>query len=90
MALVASVTLKGLGPAMNDMPAIAYGVGTAWFKSGAERKAALESSLHQALDAGFRHIDEAEMYQVNNAGIATNSYIISLAYVVQSFSGNTK
>ena len=94
MARVASVTLKGLGSAMVEMPTIAYGVpvhifyfwalsanpsiqrsthifviagvGTAWFASGAERKAALESSLDQALDAGFRHIDEAEMYKVNN------------------------
>jgi diketogulonate reductase-like aldo/keto reductase len=69
---------------MIDMPSIAYGVGTAWFKSGAERKAALESSLHQALDAGFRHIDEAEMYQVQTTVIesATNSYKILLADVV--------
>ena len=37
--------------------------GTAWFKSaGSERDAALRAGVTAALDAGFRHIDEAEMY----------------------------
>eukprot|EP01147_Barroeca_monosierra_P004578 gene4578-8575_t len=51
-----------------SFPRLAFGTGTQWFKTqdgsssnaGAELK--LESALHTALDAGFRHIDEAEMY----------------------------
>jgi len=43
--------------------ALGYGVGTAWFKSaGTERDKALQDGVLAALDAGFRHIDEAEMY----------------------------
>ena len=42
---------------------IGYGVGTAWFKTaGGTRDAALRAGVVAALDAGFRHIDEAEMY----------------------------
>lgn len=45
------------------MPAIGYGVGTAWFKAaGTERENALIKGVEAALDAGYRHIDEAEMY----------------------------
>lgn len=45
------------------MPAIGYGVGTAWFRSAeTERKEELKASIKKALDAGFRHIDDAEMY----------------------------
>jgi len=50
------------------IPAIGYGVGTAWFKAaGTEREAALQASVVAALDAGFRHLDEAEMYQNEGA-----------------------
>lgn len=51
-----------------QMPRLAFGTGTQWFKTedGKSRKEgselALASALHTALDAGFRHIDEAEMY----------------------------
>lgn len=45
------------------MPSLAYGVGTAWFKCDAERKSSLIASVQTALDSGFTHIDEAEMYQ---------------------------
>jgi len=45
------------------IPAIGFGVGTAWFAAVGDRQAELTRSLHAALDAGFRHIDEAEMYR---------------------------
>lgn len=46
------------------MPALGYGCGTAWFNSSAEEKRlALIDALTSALDAGMRHIDEAEMYK---------------------------
>ena len=45
------------------IPALGFGVGTAWFQSaGGGRETELIESVHAALDAGFRHIDEAEMY----------------------------
>mmetsp|Transcript_4109 Transcript_4109/g.10169 ORF Transcript_4109/g.10169 Transcript_4109/m.10169 type:complete len:312 (+) Transcript_4109:85-1020(+) len=45
------------------VPAIGYGVGTAWFKAeGTERETFLRDGVVAALDAGFRHLDEAEMY----------------------------
>ena len=48
---------------MEDIPPIGYGVGTAWFRStGDEAVQALKAGVAAALDAGFRHIDEAEMY----------------------------
>jgi len=60
MTSVPSVTLA---PGLS-MPAIGYGVGTAWFKSaGGDKDAAMREGITNALDAGFRHIDEAEMYK---------------------------
>ena len=45
------------------MPKIGYGVGTAWLRSvGSEREAALEGAIVEALRAGFRHVDDAELY----------------------------
>ena len=43
-------------------PSLGFGVGTAWFKSADDRKPALKAAVHAALDAGFMHLDEAEMY----------------------------
>ena len=45
------------------IPAIGYGVGTAWYKSKGEKSAQLVASLQAALDHGFTHIDDAEMYE---------------------------
>lgn len=46
------------------MPPIGYGLGTAWFRSqGDEAIATLKQSLTSALDGGFRHVDEAELYE---------------------------
>ena len=42
-------------------PPLGFGLGTTWF-GGARGSEALTSCVHAALDAGFRHIDEAEMY----------------------------
>lgn len=45
------------------MPVLGYGVGTAWFKSAEKgQREELKESIKAALDAGFRHIDDAEMY----------------------------
>jgi diketogulonate reductase-like aldo/keto reductase len=46
-----------------SIPALGYGIGTAWFRCKMDQRPALISSVIGALDAGFRHIDEAEMYQ---------------------------
>ena len=47
------------------IPELGFGVGTAFFKSSGQpdREALLKRCVHAALDAGFRHIDEAEMYE---------------------------
>lgn len=46
-----------------SMPPIGFGVGTAWFRSsGEEAVRALKDGVAAALDVGFRHLDEAEMY----------------------------
>jgi len=69
-SLIPTVTLRA--PSMEPegqvvMPVIGYGVGTAWYKTGSEGTAArrqeLKSAIHAALDTGFRHIDDAEMYE---------------------------
>ncbi|EGD79803.1 2,5-didehydrogluconate reductase [Salpingoeca rosetta] len=50
------------------LPRLAFGTGTQWFRTkdgSSSRESAqvkLSGALHAALDAGFRHIDEAEMY----------------------------
>lgn len=56
--------IKLRGPQL--FPSLGFGVGTAWFKSTAERKPALKAAVHAALDAGIPHLDEAEMYQNEN------------------------
>lgn len=45
------------------MPALGYGIGTAWFKAAGDKASSLRESIEVALDRGFRHIDEAEMYE---------------------------
>ena len=55
--------------------------GTAWFKSaGSERDAALRAGVTAALDAGFRHIDEAEMYVF--IAVRSSSVFITVSYVL--------
>jgi diketogulonate reductase-like aldo/keto reductase len=41
---------------------IGYGTGTAWFAASGPRVEELKSAVTASLDAGFRHLDEAEMY----------------------------
>ncbi|KAK3246187.1 hypothetical protein CYMTET_44266 [Cymbomonas tetramitiformis] len=67
------------------IPALGYGVGTAWFGSAAsEREEALIASVRAALDAGFRHIDEAEMYQNESAtGTAIRQWLDEHSDVVR-------
>lgn len=49
-----------------SMPAIAYGTGTRWFKLGRDEiDENLVSSLKTALNAGFVHIDGAEVYNTD-------------------------
>lgn len=58
------------------MPPIGFGVGTAWYKSSGEQINALKESVIAALDAGFRHVDEAEMYQnEENTGQALQEWL---------------
>jgi len=58
------------------MPALGYGIGTAWYRSKDEKVAALKAAVSSALDAGFRHIDEAEMYENDAAtGEAVRSWL---------------
>ena len=58
----ASPIMPTLPLALKEMPLIGYGVGTAWFRSSGVRVQALKDGVIAALDAGFRHLDEAEMY----------------------------
>ena len=61
--------------------------GTAWFKSaGSERDAALRAGVTAALDAGFRHIDEAEMYVLITVSyvfitVRSSYVLITVSYV---------
>ena len=43
------------------MPCVGFGIGSAWYK-GARGSEPLRAAIRAALDAGFRHIDDAEMY----------------------------
>jgi diketogulonate reductase-like aldo/keto reductase len=43
------------------MPVLAYGTGTTWF--GGEKNDIIVNCVRSALEAGYRHIDEAEMYK---------------------------
>lgn len=46
-----------------SIPAVGFGVGTAWFRvAGTDKEPLLKQSVLDALEAGFRHIDDAEMY----------------------------
>ena len=60
MAAIPLVALRGTAQLF---PSLGFGVGTAWFKCANDRKQVLKAAVHAALDAGFTHIDEAEMYQ---------------------------
>ena len=44
------------------LPALGFGFGTAWYQVKEEEAAAFKRSITDALDAGFRHLDAAEMY----------------------------
>ena len=61
-----AVPTKAVGKLGGRIPAIGYGVGTAWFNTGKNgdqtAKAALVESVGAALTAGFTHVDEAEVY----------------------------
>uniref|UniRef100_A0A7S4Q141 NADP-dependent oxidoreductase domain-containing protein n=1 Tax=Alexandrium monilatum TaxID=311494 RepID=A0A7S4Q141_9DINO len=57
----ASVPMVALAPGV-DMPALGYGIGTPWFQATGDKVASLKEAIGIALDSGFRHIDEAEMY----------------------------
>ncbi|CAE7903076.1 unnamed protein product, partial [Symbiodinium microadriaticum] len=63
MTSIPSVPLRAAGGGSLQMPAIGYGVGTAWFNSGGDKSKELILSVQAALDTGFRHIDDAEMYR---------------------------
>eukprot|EP00008_Paramoeba_atlantica_P001622 CAMPEP_0201504688 /NCGR_PEP_ID=MMETSP0151_2-20130828/85348_1 /ASSEMBLY_ACC=CAM_ASM_000257 /TAXON_ID=200890 /ORGANISM="Paramoeba atlantica, Strain 621/1 / CCAP 1560/9" /LENGTH=292 /DNA_ID=CAMNT_0047898461 /DNA_START=22 /DNA_END=900 /DNA_ORIENTATION=+ len=45
------------------MPSIAFGLGTYWYKPSPEKAVELGKALRLGLDVGYRHIDNAEMYQ---------------------------
>lgn len=60
MAAIPLVALRGTAQLF---PSLGFGLGTAWFKCADDRKQVLKAAVHAALDAGFTHIDEAEMYQ---------------------------
>ena len=44
------------------IPALGFGIGSAWYK-GSRGSEPLRSAIVSALNAGFRHIDDAEMYE---------------------------
>ena len=61
-----------------DMPAVGFGVGTSWFKCPEDRKTALKEAVTMALDAGFTHLDEAEMYANEDVtGVALQDWLSS-------------
>lgn len=66
-----SALLKNVLPLSSGgtIPALGFGVGTAWYKCAADeqRRAELKQSVKAALDAGFTHLDEAELYQNEDA-----------------------
>jgi diketogulonate reductase-like aldo/keto reductase len=58
------------------MPVLAYGTGTTWF--GGNKDDIIVSCVKSALEAGYRHIDEAEMYKTEpSAGVAISEYMSS-------------
>eukprot|EP00040_Diaphanoeca_grandis_P012528 m.63554 g.63554 ORF g.63554 m.63554 type:complete len:299 (+) comp23299_c0_seq1:119-1015(+) len=70
-----SMPMLSLGGVDHKIPAIGFGVGTAWYKaSGTNKNEELDQAIQNALDAGFRHIDEAQLYEnsvVSGKAIAT-------------------
>lgn len=72
---------KGAGPADTPtlMPALGYGIGTAWFRAEGDvsKAEALKSCIKQALDLGFRHLDDAEMYEnCRITGMAVREWLL--------------
>ena len=66
------------------MPSMGYGCGTAWFNSQDERKQVLINAVTAALDAGMRHIDEAELYrneQTTGKALQVIQYPLSLTSI---------
>eukprot|EP00434_Breviolum_minutum_P017403 symbB.v1.2.015364.t5/scaffold1145.1/size135521/1 len=64
---VSSASLAAVVPKVligqSQMPAMAFGVGSAWLKTDdPEATKKFKGSIHDALDAGFRHLDDAEAY----------------------------
>ncbi|ODQ81353.1 hypothetical protein BABINDRAFT_7156 [Babjeviella inositovora NRRL Y-12698] len=60
MTLSKTFTLPVTG---DKIPAVAYGVGTKWFKGGEKSfNHSLVKTITQAIDAGLTHIDGAEIY----------------------------
>jgi hypothetical protein len=65
-----SVTLRGGA----EMPALAWGSGTAWFRRDpgdldAAVNPALQANVTEALRAGVRHLDAAEMCVPSSLGV---------------------
>ena len=62
--------------ATQEIPALGFGLGTAWYNSPDERKTALQASVQAALSAGFTHIDEAEAYKNEDVtGVALKEWL---------------
>lgn len=57
----ASLVVPEVAIGQSTMPAIAFGVGSRWLEDE-DREERLKRSIHSALDAGFRHLDDAEAY----------------------------
>ena len=65
-----------------SIPALGFGVGTAWYKCKEERRPAFIASVQAALDAGLVHLDEAEMYNnEETTGVALREWLARSAGV---------
>merc|ERR1712137_55140 len=47
----------------SNIPVFGWGTGTAWYQPSGEQVQKLQEAIKHALDAGFRHIDSAQVYQ---------------------------
>ena len=62
--------------ATQEIPALGFGVGTSWYKCPDDRKPALMAAVKAALDAGFKHLDEAELYaNEDSTGVALQEWL---------------
>mmetsp|Transcript_5680 Transcript_5680/g.7451 ORF Transcript_5680/g.7451 Transcript_5680/m.7451 type:complete len:370 (+) Transcript_5680:210-1319(+) len=60
----ADLCMFPLGKSGLSIPALGFGIGTSWYQTKTLTKGRLLSTcIRQALDVGFTHIDEAEMYE---------------------------